>query len=339
VPAPDPSSAQVREDARWILQTVRPDGAIATNPDRRLIWPYLANYATAGLARAAAAGDASAAAAGWRWLEWYQAHEDGNGYVTDYHDNGAGIGSDGKMDSTDAYAGTFLVAVRDMFAATADRARLAGLRAGIDGAVRAIESTMDADGLTFAKPSWRVKYLMDNAEAYGGLLAAAQVARVLGDAALTQRSTIDAQRVHDATAKLWNPASQSFDWAVHGATGAHQGTDWSVLYPDTMQQAWAVAWGLTSPAQTAQIMGNIERYQPHWADPNASARYESGSAPVGYWAVAAWALQRSGVDPAVAVRSMRGASIASSRAWPFTSATQGQLIVAEAPPLRAVGSP
>jgi len=31
---------------------------------------------------------------------------------------------------------------------------------------------MDADGLTWAKPSWHVKYLMDQAEVYAGLVAA-----------------------------------------------------------------------------------------------------------------------------------------------------------------------
>jgi hypothetical protein len=303
-----------------------------------LVWPYLANYAAAGLARAAAAGDARAAAAGWGWLDWYHAHEDASGYVSDYHDEGAGLVSDVRMDSTDAYAGMFLVAVRDMAAATGDVARLNRLRTGIDGAVRAIESTMDSDGLTFAKPSWHVKYLMDNAEVYGGLVAAAQVATLLGDSTLSRRASLDAKQVHDAIAALWNPTSHSFDWAVHGTGGGHHATDWNVLYPDAMQQVWAVAWGLTDGAQTAQVMALLEQHHPQWDDPNAAGHYDSGTAPVGYWAVATWALKRSGADPAVALQLMRAASAATSRAWPFTSAIQGQLIVAEAPPLRALGA-
>src|SRR5690349_13579555 len=37
-------------DAAWVKSAIRPDGAIATNPDQRLVWPYLANFAASGLA-------------------------------------------------------------------------------------------------------------------------------------------------------------------------------------------------------------------------------------------------------------------------------------------------
>ena len=57
-------------------------------------------------------------------------------------------------------------------ATSAARARLTALANGLDGALRAIEATTDTDGLTWAKPAWHVKYLMDQSEVYAGLQAA-----------------------------------------------------------------------------------------------------------------------------------------------------------------------
>ena len=216
--------ASLRQDAAWIQQTARADGAIATNPDQRLVWPYLANFAAMGLARSAAAGDRRAAATAWRWLGWYQAHQDANGYVGDYVQTATGLLPNGNMDSTDAYAGTYLLAIESMYQATGNRARVLSLRRGIRGAMRAIESTQDVDGLTWAKPSWHVKYLMDQAETYAGLVAAANLGDALGMLKVAARATLDARRLHAGFARLWNPRVGAYDWAVHG-DGARAATE------------------------------------------------------------------------------------------------------------------
>jgi hypothetical protein len=320
------------QDAAWIQQTVRPDGAIATNPDRRLVWPYLANFAAMGLARAAAVGDHRAARTAWRWLGWYQAHEDARGYVFDYAETVSGLRSKGTMDSTDAYAGTFLLATESVFQATGDRARLRSLRRGIRGAVRAIESTQAADGLTWAKPSWHVKYLMDQAETYAGLVAASNLADTLRMPKLAARARTAARRLRGGVAKLWNPRVKAYDWAVHG-DGARAATNWSVLYPDAMQQAWAVAFGLVDGPRAHGLLDTLAHAQPQWSQPSATATIGSARARVGYWAAATWALRRDGRNPTARVQSIRKAALSANRAWPFTSGDAGQLMVAEAAPL------
>ncbi len=329
---PEPAGADVADDAAWILQTVRPDGALATNPDQRLVWPYLANQAAWGLARAAAAGNQAAAAAGWGWLDWYQAHQDANGYVTDYEVRGGVLVSTGDRDSTDAYAGTYLVAVRDMYAATGDRARLESLRTGIEGAVQAIESTQDVDGLTWATPEWHVKYLMDNAETYAGLVAAAEVADVLGDQPLAVRAAEDARRMRAGVDGLWNPTTGAYDWAVHGG-GGRQVNDWSLLYPDALQQVSAVAYGLVDEPRASQILSTFVAAQPGWADPDGTARFADGTGRTGYWVVAAIALRRAGFGDGGGSASIRAASTAAGREWPFTSAEAGNLVVLDSPEL------
>jgi hypothetical protein len=329
----DPTAAAAaRRDARWILRAQLPDGAIATHLDRAVIWPYLANYAAIGLVEATRqTGERRYLDAAWRWLAWYQAHQDRQGFVTDYRRSGAATVSTGDMDSTDAYAGTFLLAARAALLASGDQARLATLRAGIRGAVRAIEATQDRDGLTWAKPSWRVKYLMDQAEAYGGLRAAGELGRALGDQDLAVRAAGDAKRLRAGVAALWNPATGAYDWAEHG-DGARQRTNWAVLYPDALQQAWAVAFGLTDPGRGALLVARFDAAQPHWDRPTATARYQGGRRRVGYWTPVGWAHARVGERrrTRLAAARIRGAAEAAGRRWPFTPSDAAQLVMLQA---------
>jgi hypothetical protein len=327
-PASADSIAQVRSDADWILAAQLPDGAIANYVDRRAIWPYLANYAAIGLARAAqVTGDARYGDAAWRWLRWYQAHQDGSGFVTDYDVTADSESSTGQMDSTDAYAGTFLIATRAFWDATRDRRRLRGLKRGVAAAVAAIEATQDADGLTWAKPVWHVKYLMDQAEAYGGLRAAVSLAVPVGDATLVRGAGADAARMRLGVQGMWNEQSGAYDWASH-QDGNRQPTNWDVLYPDGVEQVWAVAFRLVTGSRSQQLMRHFAEAQPNWDSPTALALYTAGLEPVGYWALVArgFALIGDRRVASIAVARLRANALASGRAWPFTPADAGQLI-------------
>jgi hypothetical protein len=320
--------AAVRAEADWTLQAVLPDGAIAHHVDRVRIWPYLSNFATIGLARAGQlTGDGRYTTAAWRWLAWYQAHMDGTGFVTDYVvTNGVAV-STGDMDSTDAYAGMFLLAARRTWKATGDLAALQTLRPGITKAVTAIEATQDADGLTWAKPTWKVKYLMDQAETWAGLRAAVELAGALGDQALATRAAGDAARMKAGVDALWNPTVGAYDWAVH-EDGARQVTRWNVLYSDALQQMWAVAFGMTTPARSAELADRFLASQPNFDRPTQLSTFDSGPAVTGYWPVAAWGLQRAGrtARATTAAANLRTAALDTARAWPFTPASAGQLV-------------
>ena len=320
-------------DADWILRAQMPDGAIATYVDRVGVSPYLANYAAMGLAAAAAkTGNAGYVAAAWQWVRWYQDHEDQHGFVTDYRVVGGRLQSTGDMDSTDAYAGTYLLAVRDVWSATGDAGRLRSVAQGVAGAVTAIEATQDVDGLTWAKPGWRVKYLMDEAETYAGLVAAVDLAVALGDTVLEARAGADARGIAAGVAGLWNPQTGAYDWAVHG-DGSHASTDWGRLYPDAMQQAWAVSFGLVTGDRAKQLMATFAAAQPAWSSPTATADVEGQARPVGYWAVPGLAYRLVGNAPraAAAVLSIEAAADATGRAWPFTPADAGELLLVGQP--------
>jgi hypothetical protein len=256
---------------------------------------------------------------------------DAHGYVTDYTLTNGALASTGSMDSTDSYAGTFLLAARDAYRVSKDLTRLKSLKKGVGLAVSAIESTQQSDGLTWAKPSWLVKYLMDQAEAYGGLLAAKSIAGWLGDAALTSRVNTDATRMLQGVGKLWNTLGTAYDWAVQ-SDGSHVSNDWTFLYPDALEQAWAVAFGLADGNQSA-VMTRFLAAQPAWAKPAGVALFRGGTDQnVGYWPVAGMGLYRvASVAAATAgVSGIRTAALAVARAWPFTTGNAGQLILFEA---------
>jgi len=330
--APPPSYSlatqqTVRAEADWILTAQLGDGAIAHYTDKVAIKPYLSNYAALGLARATqVTGDSRYLQSAWRWLYWYRDHENAGGYVTDYSIQNTEPVSTGSMDSTDAYAGTFLYAAWAAWNAGRDMTALKALRPGITGAIRALESTLDTDGLTWASPTYHVKYLMDEAEVYAGLRSAAALTSALADKATASRMTLEAKRLKSAVAALWNATTLSYDWAVHDS-GAHTATNWSVFYPDALEQMWAVAFGLADQ-KSEVITTRFGALHPYWDAPAATWTANGQTYAVEYWPVAGWAYAIAGSTTQAALGSagILSGALSSNRAWPYTPAIAGQLI-------------
>jgi hypothetical protein len=315
--------SDVRAEADWILSAQLPDGAIAHYPDKVRILPYLSSFAAVGLSRATAVtGDRRYVQAAWRWLRWYQEHQNADGFVTDYENVDGVLRSTGDMDSTDAYAGMFLLAAWTVWEQTHDVKALRGLRPGITGAVRAMERTLDTDGLTWAKPSWLVKYLMDQAEVHAGFRAASRLFAALGDRSSARSMASRASDLRAAIDSMWQSSLGSYDWAKH-EDGARAQTDWSRLYPDALQQMWAVAFGVASPAAGEEIVGRFRTAHPYWASPEQVDALTTDVEP--YWPVAGWALPQS--ERPAAGRSILEAARRAGRAWPYNPAIAGQLIV------------
>jgi hypothetical protein len=307
-------------NADWILQSVLPDGAIQIYPDNPpgTIEPYFANYAAMGLARAAVlTKNTRYAMAAWNWLAWYAAHEDAQGFVTDYTVTDGAETSTGSEDSTDGYAGTFLSAVAQ--ADPTDPSRLSSLAAGIQGAVTAILATQDQDGLTWALPTYPVKYLSDNAEAYAGLVAAARLERILGNTREATTATTAAKAMARGIQSLWNPKAGDYNWAKFADT-SEQTTNWTVLYPDALEQATVSAWHLAGSHATS-LMAAFLAHQPSWS--NAATQGYQPLAAIGAEAAGTIKVGENGAQ------AMDQYATANNHPWPFEVATAGELIFAE----------
>ena len=239
----------VRASAQAILDRQIPGGAIfvglKTLPDNKLV-PYFANLAARSLCLASCAvDDGSYLAAARQWLDWYAAHMNANGTVYDYTSTSGTLASTGDFDSTDSYGATFVDAVRVCDAASPGVATL--YAAAVVKALGAVDSTYQVDGLTFAKPSYRIKYLMDNVEVRRGFAAAAAIAKSAADAnALGAKA---ARTLNAIDTLLWIPSTGRYAPAMDeaGALSSSPGS-W---YPDTMAQLMAVAWLPKSVARDA----------------------------------------------------------------------------------------
>jgi hypothetical protein len=338
------ASPSPRNPVQLILDSQLPNGAITQWIDRSRIDPYLANYAAMGLAGAYLTdGEARDLRASWRWLAWYRDHMDASGYVTDYT---VGPGpafaetSTGDMDSTDAYAGTFLLALERTFAAAGDTARLRAFGGSVRRAVDAIRSTQQTDGLTWATPDYHAALLMDQAEAYAGLRAAASLARKLGAPSLETRAGSAADAIRRAVAGMWQADESAFAVARF-EDGSLDRAHWDTYYPDATGQAWVVAVGnglwpqapLIGRARAGALVSSFSSHWPQWNRPDAEVRFDAGSHLVEYWPMVGGALAavgrvadgQQGTDAVVASARGRGWQ------WPFSVASAGQaLLVSEA---------
>jgi hypothetical protein len=330
----------IEADANWIVSAQLPNGAIANYPfngTSAVIEPYMSNYGAIGLAEATiATDDAVYANDAWNWLFWYAAHMNPNtGYVTDYNYRNSTETSTGSFDSTDAYAGTFLAAAWDTYLAQPRATKLVKLLPAIELAVKAIESTQQSDGLTWATPTYHAKYLMDNAEVYGGLVSAKNLARAAGDNALAAEVSRDATRSFDGIQTLWNSTTDSYDWTRAGANSTTDTpTDWSVIYPDAFEQMWAVAWDATTSSHAASVLSLFVAAQPNWDVPTDTApQLTNGTvslSKIGYWPFVATAYVAVGNLTAdeTAAMLLQDDLNATEKAWPWNTGSAGQLVIA-----------
>jgi len=234
----------------------------------------------------------------------------------------------GAVDAIDSEAATFLLALHELWRATGDTAAMTEFAPCIDETVSAMEALQDFDGLTWAKPTWKVKYLMNEAEVFSGYRSAVTMARAYGDEGVVARATEGSERVAAGLALLWNPATGGYDWAVH-ANGARIPVDWRILYPDGVEQAWVAVFGLSAPVRSRDLMEQFVGFHPAWAQPTAVDLIEGAPGLVGYWPIAGWGLlavgDRAGAKAGAA--SIRAGADAARWAWPLDIAAVGALIV------------
>jgi len=252
--------------AKWMATTVAPDGALLYGT--QAINPYYSNLAAIGLTR-----DPGSYGIVQRWMQWYINHLNwpdkwgfyGTTYDYDYN-NGAEI-SHIDADSTDSYAATFL-SLAWAFYNTGDanaQAYVKTLSYQLDAIGQVLVQTQNSDGLTWAKPDYQIKYLMDNCEAYRGLRDLALVYQnAFNDAAKAQYYNAKADLMLQGLNGLY---LNNGKWAVY-KDGIDRliPPDMSVWYADASSQMFPVMQGVIPPT-----------------DPRAVATYNSFNAAWPQW--------------------------------------------------------
>ncbi|WP_422931433.1 bifunctional serine/threonine-protein kinase/formylglycine-generating enzyme family protein [Singulisphaera sp. PoT] len=229
------------------------DGAFRVSSSGGIVWinPYFANFVALGLMASherSRPNPQDLQAVG-RWLEWYAKHQNkSDGTINDQEGKLVeGYKDNGKRDSEDSYAATYLLAIaryhrlnQTTSKQVQDAARLAMI---------AIEGVVDpTDGLTWAKRDYKVKFLMDNLETYGGLISAVEYFRAVGDEATAARAARLAAVTAASLPKFWNEEKKIYAWALHPDGKFDIGL--KKPYPDGMANLMGLSWGTKAEEST-----------------------------------------------------------------------------------------
>lgn len=169
------------------------------------------------------------------------------------------------------------------------------------------------DGLTWAKPTYPIKYLMDNVEVWAGVDAAVSIFHMMGDAA--RRDSAKAWRDLLATAieqRFWDANTGLWNHSIDGAGTVSQ-SNLDNPYPDALAQVWPAIFGLSNKGGYAKLASHY----PNWHQHGINAGTNSADAQLALAAAMAGDLDRAQAW-LVAVGAERRQS--GSFRWPFTCA-------------------
>lgn len=268
--AAGPATAQPQAENRAVarcLDLIRgcqlPDGAIVmavpTQGAASPVWiqPYFAAHAA--LALLAPNPDSKAAASDrtrvGKWLEWCAARQEKGGYWCDHVGTVAGYKSNGEVDAHDSSAALFLVVVERYH-------RVGGkvsprTAAAAAASLKCLDGLTDTDGLTWAKPDYKVKYLMDNVEVHAGLTAAGRFLTASGKKAEGAAAADKAEALGKALARFWEAKEKGrFAWALHPNGRYDGGLD--EFYPHGLAQLFGVAFVAAEPAAFQTVLASFQ---------------------------------------------------------------------------------
>lgn len=255
--------------ANWTVSSASslPDGAILYTPIQ--IMPYYSNLAAIGLTKNPAYYPKVKA-----WMQWYLNHlnyPDKWGYsctMYDYNVSGTTETPTNDADSTDSYAATF-VSLAWAYWQTGDpaaQAYIKTLKYQLDCIGGVMVQTQQSDGLTWAKPDYQVRYLMDNCEVYKRLKDLANLFQY----AFNDTSGRDYYNAYALNTfngiqtYLWDPVHNNYLTDAEPGTPA---TNWRTWYPDATAQLFPALYGILAPsdARAKQLYSTFNAKWPNWA--------------------------------------------------------------------------
>lgn len=158
-----------------------------------------------------------------------------------------------KYDSNDSYAALFLTVLNKYEKLTGDSEYIISKRADIKRVINAMTATMH-NGLAFACPDYKIKFLMDNSEVYEGAVNAAELfERVICPADSSYNSTLDFCKSTASTVsktidrKMWNYYGGYYETALTQTGTVAAEFSWSTFYPSATSQLFAISCEVISP--------------------------------------------------------------------------------------------
>ncbi|MBY0053774.1 hypothetical protein P4U99_18025 [Brevibacillus agri] len=236
----------------YLLSCQLPGGAFLLGPGRDQINPYFTNLALIALVRLQEWEAVRA------YMDWYVQHLNADGYINDFRlDRGQELDT-GAADSEDSYHATFFSVVAEWTRSTGDCSWLAANQDVLAYLLQGIARLQQTDGLTWAKHSFRVKYLMDNCEVAKGLDDAHYLFASLGNALLAQEASVRAAACKAGIAGMYSRLRRSY--AMYDRS--HPG--WRKWYPDVTSQAFPIVYSLCEPTVPSMLYERITKAFPRF---------------------------------------------------------------------------
>lgn len=259
------------EEKAWIT-TLEQNGALMNTPPdgkgNKSLTPYFAAHAAMGLAT-----DEKYLPDVKNFLQWYLNHLNRpdktglSGTVYDYQITPSGEEiSKNSYDSADSYSATTISLLRQYYDRSGDASFLLTHRDNIALVASVMPAMMDTDHLTWAKPDYPVKYLMDNCEVFKGLQDMAYLYRhVYHDAQKAREYQIYADQSRQAILTELRHGDEFYTYK--GAGGGKKVPDLHVWYPDSTSQLYPIVYGVIAPTDplAQKLYATFNRYNPDWA--------------------------------------------------------------------------
>lgn len=283
------ASLQIENGA--LLMTKGPNGEFTMNP-------YFADFAALALLGAGESYYENVR----RYMDWHFDHlntaqTDYNGVDGTIYDYVITLSNDKMVseeisinangqksyDSTDSYAATFLCVVAKYYEKTGDLAYLQANSQDLQRLLNPIRQTMHT-GLTFAKPDYRIKYLMDNCEVYEGLVAAEKVYTALGLTELCAEATDLKTQVFNAIEEhMWMDEEGYYEVALGVNNDSAYTFTWTNFYPCATAQLFPISCGLLDPTDSRSVY-LYNKFNEYFSTGERKATWEEMSTPdTFYW--------------------------------------------------------
>ncbi len=306
--------------SNWVSQFSQSNGALLYTPQQ--IDPYFSNIAAIGMTK-----DPNRMPEVVAWMNWYINHlnwpDKWGLYGTTYNytvNNGVETSTE-DADSTDSYAATFLTLAWNAWESgdTNARSYIKSIAYQLDVIGGVLIQTQQSDGLTWAKPDYLIKYLMDNCEAYRGLRDLASLEQnALGDSAKAAYYTTAANAMQKGILTMW----MNGKWAVYKDWyGNNIAPNMATWYADATAQLFPVLMGVvtSSDSRAQQSYAAFNAAWPGWPtlsfnsqDPFPWCLVVDGAAAMGDQA-----------RVATYISTMQNKYVKTGFPWPFYSAEAG----------------
>jgi hypothetical protein len=271
----------IKSETSFILAHQLNDGAFTMSVDRGTlgykIVPYFSNIAARALLENPTPETIAAVK---KWIVWYMSHLNADGSIYDYYatnfTGSATLTPTGDFDSVDSYAATFFTLIKKFCAASpSDKDWLTNnYSTQLKAIGNALISVVDADGLTIAKPSYKIKYTMDNAEVNEGMTDMVWLSQnVITGGETSKWQALLTNNTKSFETGLWNTTNNRYFMYSGGPVA-----NWSVFYADATCQLYPIWCDVILPdsPRAKSLWATFNAQYPDWS---TGKIYDAGGYP------------------------------------------------------------